>query len=491
MNDESISGGQMARPVEMQSTILIVDDEKHTREGLRRLLENDYDVYVASDIAGAMSVLEREQVDLLLTDLRLGTEDGMQLIERALKMPHPPICMMMTAYGSVDTAVDAMKRGAYDFVTKPLNLDKVEMLIARALRGRNLEQENRTLREQVDERFGLENIIGQSNALREVLVTIRQVAPSSATVLIEGESGTGKELAAHAIHNLSLRSKAKFVVVHCAALSPTLLESELFGHEKGAFTGAHERRIGRFEQANGGTIFLDEVAEIEPGTQVKLLRVMSEERSFERVGGNQTIHVDVRIVAATNKDLEKLVREGKFREDLFFRLNVVRITMPPLRTRKDDIPLLVHNFTRHFAKQNNKKIADVTDEAMNALLVYDWPGNVRELRTAIEHGVVMATGPKITLRELPMAVRQAAAAQLPRGVSAAKTFLAKGSPLDLHETERKLILQALATTNGNVTAAAKKLGISRRTLHRKINEMNAGKNEPSTTPSNIKEQNGQ
>src|SRR5215213_3097782 len=294
-----------------QATLLIVDDEKHTRDGLRRLLEGEYDVYVASDIASAMDVLERDQIDVLLTDLRLAGDDGMQLIERALKMPRPPICIMMTAYGSVDTAVEAMKRGAYDFVTKPLNLDKVEMLIARALGSRRMEQENRALRQQVDERFGLENIVGESPVLREVLDTIRQVAPSSANVLIDGESGTGKELAAHAIHNLSRRSKAKFVTVHCAALSPTLLESELFGHERGAFTGAHERRIGRFEQANGGTIFLDEIGEIDQSTQVKLLRVISEERSFERVGGNQTIKADVRVIAATNKNLENLVREGK------------------------------------------------------------------------------------------------------------------------------------------------------------------------------------
>src|SRR5205809_1152598 len=461
----------------MQPTILIVDDEKHTRDGLRRLLEDEYDVYVAEDIGGAISVLERETVDLLLTDLRLAGEDGMQLIERALKMPHPPICIMMTAYGSVDTAVEAMKRGAYDFVTKPLNLDKVEMLIARALQSRRTEQENRILRQQIDERFGLENILGESLALREVLDTIRQVAPSSANVLLEGESGTGKELAAHAIHNLSRRNQAKFVTVHCAALSPTLLESELFGHERGAFTGAHQRRAGRFEEANGGTIFLDEVGEIPPATQVKLLRVISEERAFERVGGNQTLRADVRLIAATNKNLEQMVKEGKFRDDLYFRLNVVRVVMPPLRERKDDIPLLVRTFLRHFSKANNKEVVDLTPEAMNALLTYNWPGNVRELRTAIEHGVVMATEPKITPRDLPSALRQAAGAALPRGISAAKAFGEKASPLDLHETERKLILQALATTNGNVTAAAKKLGISRRTLHRKINELNAAKKE--------------
>src|SRR5436853_219726 len=461
----------------IQPIILIVDDEKHTRDGLRRLLEGDYDVYIAGDIASAMNVLEREHVDLLLTDLRLAGEDGMQLIDRALKMPDPPVCIMMTAYGSVDTAVEAMKRGAYDFVTKPLNLDKVEMLIARALRDRKLVDENRSLRQQVDERYGLENIIGESPALHEVLDTIRQVAPSSATVLIEGESGTGKELAAHAIHNLSRRNKAKFVTVHCAALSPTLLESELFGHEKGAFTGAHERLIGRFEQASGGTIFLDEVAEIPPPTQVKLLRVISEERAFERVGGNQTLRADVRLIAATNKNLEQLVKEGKFRDDLYFRLNVVRIVMPLLRERKDDIPILVRGFLRHFCKQNDKPLLELAPEAMDALLAYDWPGNIRELRTAIEHGVVMAIGPKITLRDLPSAVRQAATAKLPGGLSPREAFGEKTSPLDLHETERRLIAQALAATNGNVTAAAKKLGISRRTLHRKINEMNVSKAE--------------
>src|SRR3954470_17138371 len=419
----------------IQPTILIVDDEKHTRDGLRRLLEDQYDVYVAGDIAGAVDVLEREQIDLLLTDLRLGNEDGMALIERALKMPHPPVCIMMTAYGSVDSAVEAMKSGAYDFVTKPLNLDKVELLIGRALHGRKLEQENRTLRQEVDERFGLDNIWGESAALHEVLDTIKQVAPSSANVLIEGESGTGKELAAHAIHNLSRRNKAKFVAVHCAALSPQLLESELFGHEKGAFTGAYERRIGRFEQANGGTIFLDEIAEIDPSTQVKLLRVLSEERSFERVGGNSQLKVDVRVIAATNKNLEKLMQEGKFRDDLFFRLNVVRIHMPPLRDRKEDIPLLVRGFLRHFCKVNDKPLLELTADAMDALLAYDWPGNVRELRTAIEHGVVMASGDHINLRDLPISVRNAATVMLPGGVSPSRVFAGRTSPLDLHETE--------------------------------------------------------
>ncbi len=464
----------------LQPTVLIVDDEKHTRDGLRALLENNYDVYVAGDITGATDVLQREQIDVLLADLRLGSEDGMTLIDRALKLPRPPICIMMTAYGSVDVAVEAMKRGAYDFVTKPLNLDKVEMLIARAVQSRKLEQENRALRQQVDERYGLENIWGDSPALHQVLETIKQVAPSSANVLIEGESGTGKELAAHAIHNLSRRNKAKFVVVHCAALSPQLLESELFGHEKGAFTGAYERRIGRFEQANGGTLFLDEVAEIDPSTQVKLLRVISEERAFERVGGNQTLRADVRLIAATNKNLEQLVREGKFRDDLYFRLNVVRIVMPPLRERKEDIPILVRGFLKQFCRENDRPLLDIAPEAMDALLAYDWPGNVRELRTAIEHGVVMATGSRITLRDLPMALRQVARAKLPGALLGA--LEERTSPLDLRETEKRLIAQALAATNGNVTAAAKKLGISRRTLHRKINEMKLTQTSQSAGP---------
>src|SRR5438132_6094267 len=331
-----------------------------------------------------------------------------------------------------------------------------------------MEQENRTLRQQIDERFGLENILGESLALREVLDTIRQVAPSSANVLIEGESGTGKELAAHAIHNLSRRNQAKFVVVHCAALSPTLLESELFGHERGAFTGAHERRIGRFEQANGGTIFLDEIGEIDPSTQVKLLRVMSEQRAFERVGGTQTLRADVRVIAATNKNLEQMVREGKFRDDLYFRLNVVRITMPPLRARKEDIPLLVRSFLRHFSKANEKPLLDITTDAMNTLLAYDWPGNVRELRTAIEHGVVMANGPKVTVRDLPRAIREAAGTS-----GGAITASETANPLDLAETEKRLITQALNSSGRNITAAANQVGISRSTLHRKLNEMNA------------------
>ncbi|MGV3533376.1 MAG: sigma-54-dependent transcriptional regulator, partial [Chthoniobacteraceae bacterium] len=392
------------------------------------------------------------------------------LIDKILAMPKSPIVIMMTAYGSVDAAVEAMKRGAYDFVTKPINIDRLEILIARALRSRKTEEEVVELKKQVETRYGLERLIGNSGVMQEVFDTIKQVAPTRATVLIQGESGTGKELVAQALHALSGRPKAKFVTVHCAALSPQLLESELFGHEKGSFTGAMERRIGRFEQANGGTIFLDEIGEIDLATQVKLLRVLSEERSFERVGGNAPIKVDVRLLAATNKDLAKMVAEGTFRDDLFFRLSVVPIQMPPLRARKEDIPLLVHAFLKQFAKDNGKPEREITADAMQAILRYEWPGNVRELRTAIEHGVVMATGAKITLRDLPAAVRngEVLAPTGPKGLPAPRLLPAKGEHFNLQATEVRLILQALDEAGGNVTQAARKLGISRRTLHRKL-----------------------
>jgi DNA-binding NtrC family response regulator len=376
---------------------------------------------------------------------------------------------MMTAYGSVDTAVEAMKTGAYDFVTKPVNIDRLEILIKRALKDRATQKENRKLREQVERQRTMVGMIGRSPAMVEVFDMIKQVAPSKATVLIQGESGTGKELAAHAIHHLSPRAGGKFLAVHCAALSPELLVSELFGHEKGAFTGATERRIGRFEQAKGGTLFLDEIGEIDAGTQVKILRVLGE-RTFERVGGSQTMQTDVRLIAATNKDLTELVREGKFREDLFFRLHVVPLTMPPLRDRKVDIPMLVSAFLKDSATENDKPFRELAPEAMTAVLSYDWPGNVRELRTAIEHGVVMATSPKITLRDLPASVRNPAPSPLP----------ASPDGLNLHETEKALILRALDDCHGNRTEAAQILGISRRTLHRRLKDLNLSKRSNSS-----------
>ena len=446
------------RPCPVKKTILIVDDEKNTREGLRTSLEDDYEVYVAADAAGAKAIMETDRVDLLLTDLRLGTDNGMDLLAWALRQNQAPVCIMMTAYGGIEEAVEAMKHGAYDFVTKPVNIDRLELLIKRSLHGSEIERENIRLREQIDKRYGLENFVGDSPAMAHVLDTIKQVAPSRATVLISGESGTGKELVAHAIHRLSPRHDGPFVAVHCAALSPQLLESELFGHEKGAFTGAGERRIGRFEQASGGTLFLDEIGEIDAATQVKILRVLGE-RVFERVGGNKPLASDVRLLAATNRDLSKMVAEGKFREDLFFRLNVVQLHLPPLRDRREDIPLLAVHVLREAAKENEKPFRELTSEAMKCLTNYDWPGNVRELRAAIEHGVVMAGGPKITLRDLPSGVRRAA-----------ETAPSGPLPLNLGETELSLIRRALGECRGNRTLAAAKLGISRRTLHRKLRE---------------------
>jgi len=443
----------------LKKTILIVDDEKNTREGLRNALEEDYEVYVAADADGAKAVMETDPADLLLTDLRLGADNGMDLLQWALRQSHPPVCIMMTAYGGVESAVEAMKAGAYDFVTKPVNIDRLALLIQRALHGSEIERENVRLREQIDKRYGLESFVGDSPAMAHVLETIRQVAPSRATVLISGESGTGKELAAHAIHRLSPRHRGPFVAVHCAALSPQLLESELFGHEKGAFTGAGERRIGRFEQAAGGTLFLDEIGEIDAATQVKILRVLGE-RVFERVGGNKALTTDVRLLTATNRDLAEMVGAGQFREDLFFRLNVVQLHLPPLRDRREDIPLLAVHFLREAAKENDKPFRELTSEALKALAGYDWPGNVRELRAALEHGVVMASGPKITLRDLPAAIRAAAGGAPPRGPL----------PLNLGDTELSLIRRALAECRGNRTLAAAKLGISRRTLHRKLRE---------------------
>lgn len=454
-----------------QPIVLIVDDEKNTREGLRDALEGDFDVYIAADADGAVATLEAEPVDVMLTDLRLGGDNGMELIERVLKRPKAPLCIMMTAYGSVDTAVEAMKRGAYDFVTKPVNIDRLEMLIRRALRERDTQRENVELKERVQRSESLETMIGRSPAMIEVFNTIRQVAPSRATVLVQGESGTGKELAAHAIHHLSPRANKKFVAVHCMALSPQLLESELFGHERGAFTGATERRIGRFEQAAGGTLFLDEIGEIDPAVQVKILRVLGE-RTFERVGGNQTLHADVRLVAATNKDLAQLVSEGKFRDDLFFRLNVVQITMPPLRERKEDIPLLVQAFLKEAAEENGKPLRELSPEAMACILDYDWPGNVRQLRTAIEHGIVMCSTPRIGMRDLPAAVRDAVPAIQPPPETGGAVA---PDALDLHHAERLLIFRALEESGGNRTMAAERLGISRRTLHRRLKELNITK----------------
>ena len=455
------------------NTVLIVDDEKNTRDGLRLSLEDEFDVYVAANTAEANEILKNESVDVRVTDLRLGGEDGMELIAKTLTRPKSPVCILMTAYGSVDVAVEAMKKGAYDYVSKPLNIDELEIVIKRAIRSRSVEEENLALKEQVTDRYGLENIIGHSAVMQPVFETIKQVAPTRATVLIGGESGTGKELVGRGIHHLSGRPKSKLVTVHCAALSEQLLESELFGHERGSFTGASERRIGRFEEANGGTLFLDEIGEIDLNTQVKLLRAIGE-RTIERLGSNKPIKVDVRVVAATNRDLSEMVKEGTFRDDLFFRLNVVTIDMPPLRNRKEDIVLLVEAFLKEFTDENNKPEMDLSQEAMQLLLDYDWPGNVRELRTAIEHGVVMSNGSKIGVRHLPpflsdnshSGFRSSNSSSEPDPVS-----VLNNEDLNLARVEERMIRLALERTKDNRTEAAQLLGISRRTMQRKLKEM--------------------
>ena len=452
----------------LKPTVLIVDDEKPTREGLRAALEDRYDVYLAEDGEGAVRLLEEDAFDVLLTDLRMPGVGGLDLIKRAKSLSKPPICILMTAYGSEEMAVDAMRQGADDYIAKGrLQIDELEMRIARALRSQNLESENRELRSQIDTKFGIENVIGQSPVMQEIFEIVQQVAPARASVLVLGESGTGKELIAKAIHNLSPRAKQPMVTVHCAALSPTLLESELFGHEKGAFTGAHERRIGRFEQANDGTLFLDEIGEIDPAIQVKLLRFLGE-RTFERVGSNQTISADVRLIAATNLNLEEAVAKGVFREDLFFRLRVVEMQLPPLRDRGTDIILLAKEFLKEFAKENAKVITELHPDAVEALMNHPWPGNVRELRTAIEHAVVLCRGDVILLRDLPPSVRgESGGASHPE----AKEVLGKKN-LTVEDAEKALIIRALKDCNGNRTHAAEKIGMSRRTLHRKLHTYN-------------------
>ncbi len=453
--------------MDTKPTLLIVDDEKPTREGLRAALEDRFDVYVAEDAAGAIQLLEQERFDVVLTDFRLPREDGMKIIARAKSLNRPPVCILMTAYGSEELAVEAMKRGADDYIAKGrLQIDELELRIARALKSQRLEGEVRELRQQLDEKYGLEHLVGRSPAMLEVFEIIKQVAPTPATVLIQGESGTGKELVARALHQLSPRAHQPLVTVHCAALPATLLESELFGHEKGAFTGAHERRIGRFEQAHGGTLFLDEIGEIDASTQVKLLRVLGE-RTFERVGSNKTIAVDVRLIAATNKNLAELVKAGRFREDLYFRLRVVEIWLPPLRERPGDVPLLALHFLREIAAEYGKPVTDFTLDAMQALINYSWPANVRELRNAIEGAVALCKGDKITLRDLPPNVRGAAAGP-PAG--ARGLLAANGTTPTLKEAEKQLIIRALQETRGNRSLAARKIGISRRTLYRKLHE---------------------
>lgn len=442
----------------MKQSILVVDDEKSIRDLMARALGDRYQVTTAPDAEQAMHALAADPtIALMLSDVRMPGADGLQLL-KAAKAKYPRlVCMLLTAYGTVDQAVTAMKDGAEDFILKPIDLDQLDLRVEKALRTIALEREVANLRSQLDEQYGLDNMIGSSAAMKRVFDIVRRAAPTTATVLLQGPNGTGKDLVAHALHNLSPRARGPFLAVNCGAMTPSLIESELFGYEKGAFTGATARKAGAFEATNHGTIFLDEIGELPLEMQVKLLRVL-ENRTLRRVGGTEEIPVDVRIVAATNRDLTALVAQGRFREDLFYRLNVVDIHLPSLKERRDDIPLLVARFIRELAEKNHVDVTGITPAALKLLEAHDWPGNVRELRNTIEKMVVLSAGGQLDVADVPDSLRAPAApAVLPTTGT-------------LGENEKAQILAVLRDVDGNRTEAARKLGISRRTLYRKLDE---------------------
>ncbi|MDR3170717.1 MAG: sigma-54 dependent transcriptional regulator [Treponema sp.] len=445
--------------------LLVVDDEKNIREGLAAALELDgYTVETAAAGDAAWKRFQKGDIDLVITDLRMTGLNGTELLKRInAETPGIPV-IVLTGHGTVETAVEAMRQGAYDFLTKPLNLDRLSLLVKRALKSRELELQHRRMEEELAKHKPFETIIGTSAPMRRVFDTISRVAPAKASVLITGESGVGKELVADALHELSPRKGKPLIKVHCAALAASLLESELFGHEKGSFTGATSRKRGRFELAHEGTLFLDEIGEIDQNLQIKLLRVLQEKR-FERVGGEESIETDVRIVAATNKDLKAEIEQGNFREDLYFRLNVVSILVPPLRERKDDLPLLITSFLKEFAQENSKPVDSIDDKARAALYAYDWPGNVRELRNCMESAVVMAKGQVITEADLPPTLRtqhEEGWIRIPLGAT-----LAEGEQIILRDT--------LSMLKGNKSRTAAVLGIGRKTLQRKLATLEEGK----------------
>ena len=436
--------------------VLVVDDEANALEALETLLrEEGYEVESAPDGEQALAMLERFEPEVVLTDLKMPKVGGLELCERGrAALPHATF-VVMTAFGTIDTAIEAIKRGAENYVTKPIDIDALSALLTRAMEKAKLSAEAARLRARLESRFSFDRILGDHPAMQRLLKMVAQVAPSRSTVLIAGESGTGKELIAAAIHQNSKRKGGPFVRLNCAALAETLLESELFGHEKGAFTGAIGRREGRFEQADGGTLFLDEVSEIPLSVQVKLLRFL-QERQLERVGGNDTLQLDVRVVAATNKDLKALVENGKFREDLYYRLNVIQLDLPPLRARRSDIPLLATHFLHAFAKENERELSGFTDEAMQLLLAYPWPGNVRELENAIERAVVLSTGDTIGSELLP------STAAATRGAGDDLRLMIPG--VSMAEVERIVIERTLEAVDGSTAQAAEILGISRRKI---------------------------
>ncbi len=444
----------------MKFRILVVDDEKNIREGLAKSLELDgYEAILASDGLEAIAIMEEDEIDLVISDLKMPKMNGEELLRRIVSDWPSISVIILTGHGTIETAVQSMRNGAFDFMTKPINLDRLSMLVKRALASRELILQHRVLQEELQQRRQSNIIIGKSPQMKKLLELIQQVAPTKASVLITGESGVGKELVADAIHTMSTRSEKASIKVHCAALSESLLESELFGHEKGAFTGAVNRKRGRFELAHLGSIFLDEIGEINQTVQIKILRVL-QEKCFERVGGEQTVEVNVRIIAATNRDLKQEIENGNFREDLYYRLNVVNILVPPLRQRKEDIPLLVSAFLKEFSEENGKKLMGIDNKAKSALYTYDWPGNVRELRNSIESAVVMSRGDFLTSEGLPPHI----------GGASDGDYIRLRMGLSLQEAERQIIKETLSAEGGNKSKTAEVLGIGRRTLHRKINE---------------------
>lgn len=432
----------------MQGILLIVDDEKYTREGLKLAFSENFDVYTACNPQEAIQLLSSERFDVVITDLKMGQQSGLQVIDKALALPHKPICIMMTAYGTIEIAVEAMKHGAYDFISKPIQLERLEALVQKALKERN-PSKNMT-----KAALAKVQVLGKAKAFLKVLQQIEQVASSKTGVLITGETGTGKELAAHLIHQYSSRASKPFVPVHCAALPENLIESELFGHERGSFTGAHQRHIGLFESAHEGTLFLDEIGEIDLNTQVKLLRFL-ETKTIERIGGTQAIPLDIRLVCATNRDLKAEVAAGRFREDLFYRLNIVEIHLPSLRERKEDIPLLLNHYFNTFAAENQCHPPEISSAALEVLQAYNWPGNIRELRNFAENTVVMYPNSFIEVSDLDGRFSQIDKSSLPK----------------VTQNELQLIKKTLQETGGNKSEAAKLLGIPRRTFYRKLEKL--------------------
>ena len=451
----------------MNFRLLVIDDEKNIREGLAESLKMDgYDVVCAVDGDEGWNRFCNGDIDLVITDLKMPGEGGDELMRRILaQAPGFPV-IILTGHGSVESAVTAMRDGAWDFLTKPVDLDHLSLIVKRALENRELVFQHRRMEEELGRGKQFKSIIGNSRNIREVFDTMNKAAPTKASILITGESGVGKELVADAIHELSPRKDMPLVKVHCAALSATLLESELFGHEKGAFTGAVSKRRGRFELASGGTLFLDEIGEIDQNIQIKLLRVL-QEKKFERVGGEQTIETDVRIIAATNKELKAEIEKGAFREDLYFRLNVVNINVPPLRERKDDIPVLAAAFLKEFAAENEKTIEGIHEKARSRLYAYEWPGNIRELRNCIESAVVMCQSKIITVDDLPPALRE----------TDDEGWIHIRLGANMAECEKIIIHDTLSHCKGNKSKAAETLNIGRKTLLRKLAEYELGETE--------------